>query len=393
MKTVWVLDAKRTAIGTFGGSLAKTSAVGLGQTLLKQMLSDSGLPVEHIQEVIMGNVLSAGLGQNVARQIALGAGLDKETPAFTVNKVCASGMKAVQLACQSIAMDEADVIIAGGVENMNQAPYLVKDARFVVRLNDTTFVDSMVRDGLWCAVNDYHMGITAENLADKYGITREAQDAFAAESQRKALAAIDAGVFRSEIAPVKIRKKKEMIDFQTDEHPRAGTTVEVLAKLKQAFKSDGTVTAGNSSGICDGAAALILVSDDYVKAHGLNPLARLDHFASAGVAPEIMGIGPVAAMKKLMDRSGLTLDAVDVLELNEAFAVQALAVLQDTALDQEKVNKHGGAIALGHPIGASGARIIVTLLHIMKQQHLETGIASLCVGGGMGMACLARITS
>ncbi len=391
MRKVYIVAAKRTAIGDFQGTLKDTSAVDLGTVVVKKLIAESNIDTKKISEVIFGNVLSAGLGQNVARQIVMKAGIGLEVPSYTVNKVCASGMKAVQLGWQAIAVGEADVIVAGGVENMNQAPYLVKGARFGLRMNDSVLEDSMVKDGLWCAVKNYHMGVTAENLAEKYGISRKEQDEFAALSQQKAARVIESGQFEEEIVPVPVKTRKEIIEFKTDEHPRAGTTVEVLAKLKPAFKENGTVTAGNASGITDGAAAMILASEEFVKNNNIKAIAEITGFASAGVAPEIMGIGPAAAINKLIKKTNIRLDEIDIFELNEAFAVQSLAVLREVKIDMEKVNVNGGAIALGHPIGASGARIMVTLLNAMKKRNLKTGLASLCIGGGMGMAVVVKL--
>jgi len=391
MRKIYIVAAKRTAIGGFQGTLKDTSAVDLGTVVVKKLIAESNIDVKDMDEVIFGNVLSAGLGQNIARQIATRAGIGPEVPSYTVNKVCASGMKAAQLGWQAIAIGEADVIVAGGVENMNQAPYLVKGARFGLRMNDSVLEDSMVKDGLWCAIKNYHMGVTAENLAEKYVISRKEQDEFAALSQQKAAKAIASGQFEDEIVPVSVRTRKETIEFKTDEHPRAGTTVEVLAKLKPAFKENGTVTAGNSSGITDGAAAMILASEEFVKNNNIKAIAEITGFASAGVAPEIMGIGPAAVINKLIKKTNIRLDEIDIFELNEAFAAQSLAVLREVKIDPEKVNVNGGAIALGHPIGASGARIMVTLLGAMKKRNSKTGLASLCIGGGMGMAVIVKL--
>ncbi len=391
MRKIYIVAAKRTAIGSFQGTLKDTGAAELGTIVTKNLLAESDIDVKNINEVIFGNVLSAGLGQNIARQIAARAGIGPEVPSYTVNKVCASGMKSAQLGWQAIAIGEADVIVAGGVENMNQAPYLVKGARFGLRMNDSALEDSLVKDGLWCAIKNYHMGITAENLAEKYGISRKEQDEFAASSQQKAAKAIESGQFEEEIVSVPVKTRKETIEFKTDEHPRAGTTVEILAKLKPAFKENGTVTAGNSSGITDGAAAMILASEEFVKNNNIKAIAEITGFASAGVAPEIMGIGPAAVINKLIKKTNTRLDEIDIFELNEAFAAQSLAVLREVKIDPKKVNVNGGAIALGHPIGASGARIMVTLLGAMKKRNLKTGLASLCIGGGMGMAVLVKL--
>jgi acetyl-CoA C-acetyltransferase len=390
MRKVYAIAAKRTAIGTFDGTLKTVGAVDLGATVAKELLSETSVDAKNIDEVIFGNVLSAGLGQNVSRQIAIKTGIGYEVPSFAVNKVCGSGMKAIQLAYQSIAIGDANVILAGGTENMNKAPYIVNGARFGLRMNDLTMVDSMVKDGLWCGVNDYHMGITAENLAEKYNISRQQQDEFAALSQEKAAEAIANGEFEDEIVPVTVKKRKENIEFKTDEHPRAGTTAEVLSKLRPAFKKDGTVTAGNSSGINDGAAALILASEEFINKNNITPIAEFMGFAYVGVDPAIMGIGPSASVSKIINKTGTKLDDIEIFELNEAFAAQSIAVLKETGIDSEKVNVNGGAIALGHPIGASGARILVTLLGAMKKRDLKTGLASLCIGGGMGMASIVK---
>jgi len=391
MRKVYIVAAKRTAIGSFQGTLKDTSAVELGTVVAKKLIAESNIDVKDIDEVIFGNVLSAGLGQNIARQIATRAEIGFEVPSYTVNKVCASGMKAVQLGWQAIAIGEADVIVAGGAENMNQAPYLIKGARFGLRMNDSVLEDSMIKDSLWCAIKNYHMGITAENLVEKYGISRKEQDEFAALSQQKAAKAIESGQFEEEIVPVTVKTRKETIEFKTDEHPRAGTTVEVLAKLKPAFKDNGTVTAGNASGITDGAAAMILASEEFVKNNNIKTVAEITGFASAGVAPEIMGIGPAVSINKLISKTNIKLEEIDIFELNEAFAAQSLAVLREVKIDLKKVNVNGGAIALGHPIGASGARIMVTLLGAMKKRNLKTGLASLCIGGGMGMAVIVKL--
>ena len=390
MRKVYAIAAKRTAIGTFDGTLKTVSAVDLGTIVAKSLFAESGIDVENINEVIFGNVLSAGLGQNISRQIAIKTGIGYEVPSYTVNKVCGSGMKAAQLAYQSIAIGEADVILAGGTENMNQAPYLVNGARFGLRMNDSAMVDSMVKDGLCCGINNYHMGITAENLAEKYSISRQQQDEFAALSQEKAAEATANGRFEDEIVPVNVKLRKENIEFKTDEHPRAGTTVEVLSKLEPAFKKDGTVTAGNASGINDGAAALILASEEFIDDNNIIPMAEFTGFASVGVDPAIMGVGPSAAIKKILEKTRTKLVDIDIFELNEAFAAQSIAVLKETCINSEKVNVNGGAIALGHPIGASGARILVTLLNAMKNRNLKTGLASLCIGGGMGMASIVK---
>ncbi|MFB8830400.1 acetyl-CoA C-acetyltransferase [Azotobacter sp. CWF10] len=384
---VVIVAATRTAIGSFQGSLAQLSAVELGAVVVRALLERSGLAPAEVDEVILGQVLTAGAGQNPARQTALKAGLPQSVPAMTINKVCGSGLKALHLAAQAIRCGDAEVVIAGGQENMSLAPHVLPGARTGLRLGHASLVDSMISDGLWDAFNDYHMGITAENLADKYGIGREAQDAFAAASQRKALAAIEAGRFRDEITPVMIPQRKgEPLRFDSDEQPRPGTTAEALAKLKPAFRKDGSVTAGNASTLNDGAAAVLLMSGARARALGMPVLARIKAYASAGVDPAIMGIGPVAAARRCLERAGWTLDQLDLIEANEAFAAQALAVGQELCWNSELVNVNGGAIALGHPIGASGCRILVTLLHEMIRRGSHKGLATLCIGGGQGVA-------
>ena len=391
MKTVYIVSARRTAIGTFGGSLKDVSAVQLGKVAVEAALADAKITAADVSEVILGNVLGAGQGQNVARQVALACGLD--VPAFTINKVCGSGLKTVHLAWQAIALGEAEIMVAGGTENMDQAPYVMpKEARFGgLRMGNATIIDTMIKDGLWCASNDYHMGITAENLAKKYGITREAQDAFALQSQQRAQASIAAGLFKPEIAAVVIKEKKETKTFETDEHPRA-TTAEALAKLRPAFDPAGTVTAGNASGINDGAAALILASEDAVKRLGLTPIARIVGFGTASVDPSIMGWGPVPAIQNLVKKTGIDLSKVNRFELNEAFASQSLAVAKGLGIEDRNadINVRGGAIALGHPIGASGARILVSLLHGLRQDKQKLGIAALCIGGGQGISAMVE---
>ncbi len=391
MQKVYIISAKRTPIGTFGGSFEKVSAVDLGVSVVRNLLEKSGISPGEIDEVIFGNVLSAGLGQNVARQIAVKSELPVEIPSYTINKVCGSGMKAVHSAYQSICLGEADVIIAGGTENMNQAPYLLKGARAGLKFGNQNLLDSMVHDGLWCAFNDYHMGITAENIAEKYNISREEQDEFACNSQQKATKATKEGIFCKEIVSMPVKKGKLIEDCSQDEHIRPETTLEKLAALKPAFKKDGTVTAGNASGINDGAAALIIAGERFVKEKGITPVAEITGFASVGVDPSIMGIGPVAAVNKLVEKTGINLDEVDLFELNEAFAVQSLSVIKELKIKPEKVNIYGGAIALGHPIGASGARIIVTLLNALQNTGAKQGIASLCIGGGQGIAMSVKV--
>lgn len=391
-REIVIASAVRTAIGSFQGTLANVSATQLGAIVLEAALERAGVAKEAVDEVIMGNVLQAGLGQNPARQAAIKAGLPQEVPAMTINKVCGSGLKAVHLAVQSILSGDAEVVLAGGMENMSQAPYLMEGARSGYRMGDQKVVDSMIRDGLWCAFNDYHMGITAENLCERYGLTREEQDEFAAWSQEKAQRAISEGRFQEEIVPVPIPQRKgDPVLFATDEFPRAGVTAEALAKLRPAFKKDGTVTAGNASGINDGAAALLVMSGEKARELGVKPLARIVANASAGVDPSIMGIGPVPATQRVLAKAGLTLDQIDLIEANEAFAVQSLAVGKELGIDKEKLNVNGGAIALGHPIGASGARILVTLVHELgKRSGAKYGLATLCIGGGQGVATVVE---
>ena len=387
MQDVVIVAATRTAVGSFQGALANTPAVELGAAVIRQLIQQSGIDAAEVDEVILGQVLTAGAGQNPARQASIGAGLPHAVPSMTLNKVCGSGLKALHLAAQAIRCGDADVVIAGGMENMSLAPYVMPAARTGLRMGHGKLVDSMIQDGLWDAFNDYHMGITAENLVEKYGITREAQDAFAASSQQKAVAAIEAGRLRGEITPIEIPQRKgEPLVFDTDEQPRAGTTAESLAKLKPAFKKDGSVTAGNASSLNDGAAAVLLMSAEKAKALGLPVMARIASYANAGVDPAIMGIGPVSATRRCLEKAGWTLDELDLIEANEAFAAQALSVGQELGWDANKVNVNGGAIAIGHPIGASGCRILVTLLHEMIRRDVHKGLATLCIGGGQGVA-------
>ena len=389
-KEIVIVSAVRTAIGSFQGTLTGVSATKLGAVVLEAALERAGVSKDSVDEVIMGNVLSAGLGQNPARQASIQAGLANEVPSLTINKVCGSGLKAVHLAVQAIASGDADVVLAGGMENMSQAPYLMEGARSGYRMGDQKVVDSMIRDGLWCAFNDYHMGITAENLCTKYEIGRQEQDEFAAWSQEKAQQALTSGRFADEIVPVAIPQRKgDPVLFSEDEFPRAGVTAEMLGKLKPAFKKDGTVTAGNASGINDGAAALLIMSREKADELGVKPLARIVANASAGVDPSIMGYGPVPATQKVMEKAGLSLSDMDLIEANEAFAVQSLSVGKALEIDREKLNVNGGAIALGHPIGASGARILVTLVHeLQKRDGVKYGLATLCIGGGQGVATI-----
>ncbi|HNX37659.1 MAG TPA: acetyl-CoA C-acetyltransferase [Candidatus Cloacimonadota bacterium] len=395
MKRAVVVCAKRTPIGNFGGVFKDVSAVSLGVTVVKALLDETKVKAEQIDELIIGNVCGAGMGQNVARQVAIGAGIPEYIPSFTVNKVCGSGMKAVSLAALMITSGEADVVIAGGTENMSQIPYALMDARWGHRMGEKKIVDLMVHDGLTDIFNNYHMGITAENLAEQYQISREEQDAFSTASQNKTEAAMQSGKFADEIVPVVIPQRKgDPIIISKDEMPRPGVTVESLSKLRPAFKQDGTVTAANASGINDSAAMLLLMSEEKAQELGLEPLAYFIDTASAGVDPAIMGYGPVPAIKKLLAKTHTTLGEIELAELNEAFAAQSLAVLKGLEkeglgkLDPQIVNVNGGAISLGHPIGASGTRIIVTLLHEMKRRNLHKGLASLCIGGGMGIATL-----
>ncbi|MEA5669786.1 acetyl-CoA C-acetyltransferase [Pseudomonas sp. MH2] len=387
MNEVAIVAATRTAIGSFQGSLANVSAIDLGAAVIKRLLEQTGLDPAQVDEVILGQVLTAGAGQNPARQAAVKAGLPHAVPALTLNKVCGSGLKALHLAAQAIRCGDAEVVIAGGQESMSLAPYVLPSARTGQRMGHGQLVDTMITDGLWDAFNDYHMGITAENLVDKYAITREQQDAFAAESQRKAVAAIEGGRFKDEITPIHIPQKKgDALVFDTDEQPRPGTSAESLAKLRAAFKKDGSVTAGNASSLNDGAAAVLLMSVDKAKALGLPVLAKITGYASAGVDPAIMGIGPVSATQRCLQKAGWQLADLDLIEANEAFAAQALAVGKELAWDAAKVNVNGGAIALGHPIGASGCRVLVTLLHEMIKRDAKKGLATLCIGGGQGVA-------
>ncbi|HEP1954129.1 TPA: acetyl-CoA C-acetyltransferase [Streptococcus pyogenes] len=389
-KEVVITSAYRTPIGNFRGVFKSLSAVDLGVTVVTKILADTGLKSDAIDEVIFGNVLHAGLGQNVARQVALNAGLSYDTPAFTIDMVCGSGLKAVELGAQKIQTGNADIVLVGGTENMSQAPYVLQGQRWGSRMGDSKVVDTMLKDGLSDAFAGYHMGITAENIVQQYGLTREEQDAFAADSQRKAQLAIEKGRFKEEIAPVTIPQRKgEPLLVDQDEYPKFGTTVDKLAKLRPAFiKDEGTVTAGNASGINDGAAAILLMSKEKAEELGLPILAKITSYASAGVDPSIMGCGPIPATKKALAKAQLTIDDIDLIEANEAFAAQALAVSRDLGFDNEKVNVNGGAIALGHPIGASGARILVTLLAEMAKRDVRHGLATLCIGGGQGQSII-----
>lgn len=387
-----IVSAVRTGIGSFNGSLKNISAPDLGAAVIKGALEKSGLKAEQVDEVILGNVLQAGLGQNPARQAALKAGLPETVSAMTINKVCGSGLKAVQLAVQAILSGDAEVVLAGGMENMSQAPYLLNNARDGFKMGDQKLVDSMISDGLWCAFNDYHMGVTAENLCEQYSISREEQDKFAAWSQEKAARAIEEGRFKDEIIPVSIPQRKgEPVVFATDEYPKKGTTAEKLSGLRAAFKKDGSVTAGNASGINDGAAILAVMSRQKADELGLKPLVVIRGSATAGVNPSIMGIGPVTAVKKALERASVSLEEMGLIEANEAFAAQSLAVDKELNFTKEILNVNGGAIALGHPIGASGARILVTLIHEMQKRETRYGLATLCIGGGQGVATVVEL--
>ncbi|ENK0840230.1 acetyl-CoA C-acetyltransferase [Clostridium sporogenes] len=386
MKNVVIASAVRTPIGKFGGTLKSVSAIELGSIVIKEALKRAKVKPEDVDEVIMGNVLQAGLGQNSTRQSAVAAGIPVEVPSFTINKVCGSGLRSVSLAAQLIKLGDDDIVVAGGTENMSAAPYLLEKARWGQRMGDGKIVDEMIRDGLWESFNDYHMGVTAENIAEQWGITREEQDEFSAKSQQKAEKAVKEGRFKEEIVPVVIKSKKGETVFDTDEFPRFGTTKESLSKLRPAFKKDGTVTAGNASGINDGAAALVIMSEEKAKELGVKPLAKIVSYGSSGVDPKIMGYGPFYATKKTLERANLKIEDMDLIEANEAFAAQSLAVAKDLGFDMEKVNVNGGAIALGHPIGCSGARILTTLLYEMEKRDSKRGLATLCIGGGMGTA-------
>ncbi|MBV4418756.1 acetyl-CoA C-acetyltransferase [Clostridium tyrobutyricum] len=392
MREVVIASAVRTAIGKFGGSLKSVPATDLGALVIKEALKRANIKPELVDEVVMGNVLQAGLGQNPARQALIKSGIPNTVPGFTINKVCGSGLRAVSLAAQMIKAGDDDIVIAGGMENMSAAPYVMPGARWGQRMFDGKIIDEMVKDGLWDAFNNYHMGITAENIAEKWNITRQMQDEFAVSSQQKAVAAIKAGKFKDEIVPVVIKdRKKGEIVFDTDEFPRDGVTVEGISKLKPAFKKDGgTVTAANASGINDAAAAFVIMSADKAKELGIKPLAKITSYGSKGLDPSIMGYGPFHATKLALEKANLTVDDLDLIEANEAFAAQSLAVAKDLKFDMSKVNVNGGAIALGHPIGASGARILTTLLYEMKKRDSKRGLATLCIGGGMGTAIIVE---
>ncbi|EFM33964.1 TPA: acetyl-CoA C-acetyltransferase [Streptococcus pyogenes] len=392
MKNIVIVEALRTPIGAFGGSFKSVSAVELGTTVLKKILDKTQVKPEMVDEVILGNVLHAGLGQNVARQVAVHSGIPEDKTAFTLDMVCGSGLKAIQLAAQSIMLGDADIVIAGGVENMSQAAYVSTQHRFGQRLGNSQLIDTLVHDGLTDAFNNYHMGITAENVAQKYGISREEQDQFALESQEKAAKALENHRFADEIVPVSVpQRRKDPLIVTTDEYLKVDTSLEKLQQLRPAFlPKEGTVTAGNASGINDGAALLMLMTEEKALELGLTPLVTIESYASAGVAPELMGTGPIPATQKALKKAGLTISDLDLVESNEAFAAQSLAVLKDLKLNPEIVNVNGGAIALGHPIGASGARILVTLIHEMKKRQVTRGLATLCIGGGQGTAVIVK---
>jgi len=390
MKDVVIVSAVRTALGSYGGALKDVPAADLGAIVIKEALNRANVKPELVDEVIMGHVLQAGQGQNTARQALINAGLPVETPCFTLNKVCGSGLRVVSLAAQMIKAGDADIIVAGGMENMSATPYTFPGGRWGQRMGDGKMIDTMIKDGLWDAFNQYHMGITAENVAAQWNITREEQDAIALRSQNNAERAIKEGRFKDEIVPVVIKTKKGDKIVDTDEYPKFGTTAESLAKLKPAFKKDGTVTAGNASGINDGAAAFVIMSAEKAEELGLKPMAKIVSYGSKGVDPSIMGVGPIGSTRRALEGAGLTINDIDLVEANEAFAAQFAAVGKDLGFDLSKVNVNGGAIALGHPIGASGARIIVTLLHEMQKRDVKRGLATLCIGGGMGTTLIVE---
>lgn len=389
-KKIVLAGACRTAIGTMGGELSTVPAADLGAIVIKEALNRAGVAPEKVDQVYMGCVIQAGQGQNPARQASIKAGLPIEVPAVTINVVCGSGLQCVNMAAQMIEAGDADIVVAGGMENMSMAPYAMMKGRYGYRMGNAELVDTMIKDALWDAFNDYHMGITAENICEQWGLTREELDRFAAESQRKCEEAQKNGAFKDEIVPVEVKKKKETVMVDTDEGPRPGTTVEVLGKLRPAFKKDGMVTAGNSSGINDGAAAVVVMSEEKAKELGVKPMATWVAGALAGVEPRIMGIGPVAATRKVLEKTGMSIGDFDIIEANEAFAAQSVAVGKELGFDLSKLNPNGGAIALGHPVGASGCRILVTLLHEMEKKDAKTGLATLCIGGGMGCAAIVK---
>lgn len=391
-KEIFIIDGVRTAIGAFGGGLAKLNAVELGKTAVCQMIKKNKIDANDIDELIFGNILQTAQGMNVARQVAIGAGIPNKKTAMTINMVCGSGLRSVAMAAQAIKAHDADCIIAGGTESMSNAPYALKKARFGYKMGNAEMIDTMINDGLWDVFNNYHMGVTAENIAEKYNISREEQDAFAADSQNKAEKAIDEGKFKDEIVPVSLPQRKgDPIIFDTDEFPRAGVTAEKLGKLRPAFKKDGTVTPGNASGINDGAACVLVASEDIVKKYNYKPLAKIVSYAYHGTEPSVMGLGPIEAVKLALKKANWKMSDVDLIEANEAFAVQSIAIGKELGFNNDIVNVNGGAIALGHPIGASGTRILVTLIHEMKKRNAKKGLATLCIGGGMGIAmCVER---
>jgi len=390
MEDAVIVSAVRTPVGTMGGAFVDVPAPRLGAIAVEEAIRRAGIDAASVDEVLMGNVLQAGLGQNPARQASLGAGLDTGIPTMTVNKVCGSALKTVALAAQAIRCGDATVIVAGGMENMSRAPYLIESGRYGYRLGNGELVDEMIRDGLWCAFDNCHMGITAENVAQEFEVSREDQDSFAANSQRKAGEAMRSGRFKDEIVPVPVQRKKETVLVDTDEHPRPDSTAEVLAKLRPAFNKEGSVTAGNASGINDGAAAVVVMSAAQAREQGLTPLARIRSYASAGVEPRVMGIGPIPASRRAMEKGGVSVKDIDLFELNEAFAAQSVAVGRELAVPEDRLNVNGGAIALGHPIGASGTRILVTLLHEMQKRDSTLGLAGMCIGGGQGIAMVVE---
>ena len=391
MRDVVIVAAARTAIGNFGGALSKLSAVEIGTIAAKEAIKRSGVKPELIQDAIIGNVIQAGLGQNVARQVAIYAGMSDESTALTINMVCGSGLRAVSMAAQTIMCGDADIVLAGGTESMSNAPYALPNNRWGAKMGDGKIVDTMIKDSLWDAFNDYHMGVTAENIAQEWNLTREDQDQFSLKSQLKAEKAIKEGKFKDEIVPVEIPQRKgDPIIFDTDEFPKMGSTIEKLRKLKPAFKKDGTVTAGNASGINDGAAMFIVMSKAKAEELGIKPLVTIKAYASGGVDPKIMGYGPVSATRSALKKAGMTVADLDLIEANEAFAAQSLAVAKDLGFNMEIVNVNGGAIALGHPVGGSGARILVTLIHEMIKRDSKTGLATLCIGGGQGTAIIVQ---
>ena len=391
MRDVVIVGAARTAVGTFGGSLKELSATDLGTIVIQEVLKRAGVKPEAVGEVIMGNVLQAGLGENPARQCAIRAGIPIEVPSYTVNKLCGSGLKTVSLAALAIAAGQSDIVVAGGIESMTNAPYLLLKARWGFRMGDESVVDSMLKDGLLDAFNHVHMGVTAENLAERFQIGREEQDAFANESIRRALAAIEQGVFEEEIVPIEIPQKRgNPFSFHTDEFPKTRPSPELMATLRPAFKKDGTVTGGNASGISDGAAAVVLMAGENAEARGIAPMARIRGYATAGVEPQLMGTGPIAAVQKALEKAGLSIDDIELIEANEAFAVQALCVAKALKFKPEITNISGGAVALGHPIGASGCRLLATLLYNLKRLGKHLGLATLCIGGGQGIAMIVE---